>query len=139
MVEVCTTGQLSGHAPPPHGQRLLSLRSGRVLTQTLFYRMKSLEADANRAQAVIARARQAQQAKLQSGLFFPEKNHQEINVKGQNIYRKLDCFPLYVTIFWFRLLLASILVWNVEIKITRIMGFFAFCRTTVQTKWQRRR
>ena len=31
--------------------------------------MKSLEADANRAQAVIARARQAQQAKLQSGSF----------------------------------------------------------------------
>ena len=57
-----------------------------MLTQTLLYRMKSLEADANRAQAVIARARQAQQAKLQSGLFSAHAvsscKIMEINVIG---------------------------------------------------------
>ena len=81
-----TIGQLSGFSLLPHCQQVLSLRSFRMLTQTLLYRMKSLEADANRAQAVIARARQAQQAKLQSGSFralaVSSRKIMEINAIG---------------------------------------------------------
>ena len=68
--------------------------------------MKSLEADANRAQAVIVRARQAQQAKLQSGLFSAHAvsscKIMEINVIGfpyvyflkKNSTSKYGIFPV---------------------------------------------